>query len=137
MTSSYYHQCLKCNIYVELSITTCCFCAAHLSCGLSSAWHHHWAKHFNQVYCAARLQTLSLFALDVLVTLTNTMRPRQDGQHFSDDFFKCFFFNYMTFVVYFTEFCSKRLDKNIPAMAQIMAWRRRGDIGEASNEVFA
>ena len=59
----------------------------------------------------------------------NTLRPRQNGRHFPDDIFKCFFLNENVWI-YITislKFVPKGLINNIPALVQIMAWRRPGD----------
>ena len=71
------------------------------------------------------------------VVALNTLRPRQNGRHFPDDIFKWIFLNKnvwisikisLTFVPtgpisnYFINIIS-----NIPALFQIMAWRRPGD----------
>ena len=59
----------------------------------------------------------------------NTLRPRQDGRHFADDFFTCIFFNEK--LLYLIKFLLKYVRKgpidNNPALVQIMAWRRPGD----------
>ena len=51
-----------------------------------------------------------------------TLRPRQNGRHFTDDVFKC---------IFLINFSLKSLLKgpinNIPALVQKMAWRRLGD----------
>ena len=59
----------------------------------------------------------------------NTLRPRQDGRHFADDIFKYIFLNENVWfpIKISLKFLPKRLFKNIPALVQIMAWRRSGD----------
>ena len=59
----------------------------------------------------------------------NSMRPRQNGRNFADDIFKCIF---ESEIVWFSieislKFVPKGPIDNIPALVQIMAWRRRGD----------
>ena len=59
----------------------------------------------------------------------NTLRPREIGCHFADDIFKCIF---LTENVWFPieispKFVPKGPINNIPALVQIMAWRRPGD----------
>ena len=59
----------------------------------------------------------------------NTLRPRQNGRHFADDPFKRIFFK-ETLRISFKislNFVLKGPINNIPALVQIMAWRRRGD----------
>ena len=57
------------------------------------------------------------------------MRPRQDGRHFPDDNFKCIFLNEDVWIMIkiSLNFVSKDPINNIPALVQIMAWRRPGD----------
>ena len=59
----------------------------------------------------------------------NTLRPRQNGRHFPDDIFKCIFFNenVLISIKISLKFVPKRQINNIPALVQIMAWRRSGD----------
>ena len=59
----------------------------------------------------------------------NTLRPRQNGRHFPDDIFKCIFLNENVWIS--IKISLKLVPKgpinNIPALVQIMAWRRPGD----------
>ena len=59
----------------------------------------------------------------------NTLRPRQNGRHFADDVFKGIFFNENVWIsIKISLMCVPRGPiNNIPAMVQIMAWRRPGD----------
>ena len=59
----------------------------------------------------------------------NTLRPRQNGRHFADDRFKCILLNENLWITikHSLKFVSKDLINNIPALVQIMAWRRPGD----------
>ena len=59
----------------------------------------------------------------------NTLRPRQNGRNFADDFFKCIFLNKNDWIPIKIplEFVSKGPINNIPALAYIMAWRCPGD----------
>ena len=59
----------------------------------------------------------------------NTLRPRWNGQHFADDTFKRIFFNedvWISIKISLT-FVPKGPIYNIPALVQVMAWRRPGD----------
>ena len=59
----------------------------------------------------------------------NTLRPRQNGRHFADDIFKCIFLNvnvWMPIKISLKLFPQGPIN-NIPALVQIMAWRRPGD----------
>ena len=59
----------------------------------------------------------------------NTLRPRQNGRHVSDDIFKCIFLNENVWILLkiWLKFVPKVWINNIPALVQIMAWRRPGD----------
>ena len=59
----------------------------------------------------------------------NTLRPRQHGRHFADDIFKCIFMyeNIWIPIKISLKFVPNGPINNIPALVQIMAWRRSGD----------
>ena len=59
----------------------------------------------------------------------NTLRPRQDGRHFADDVLKCIFLNQNVWILLKIrlKFVPRGPINNIPALVQIMAWRRPGD----------
>ena len=59
----------------------------------------------------------------------NTLRPRQNGRYFADDTFKLIFFNENVgiSIKISLKFIPKVRINNIPALVQIMAWRRPGD----------
>ena len=59
----------------------------------------------------------------------NTLRPRQNGCHFPDDIFKCIFLNENAWISIkiSLKFVPKCPINKIPALVQIMAWRRSGD----------
>ena len=83
------------------------------------------------------MQTYSIIRLDVLrncrvageMRPINTLRPRQNGRHFADDIFKCIFLNEnVWFLIKISlNFVPKGHINQIPALVQIMAWRRPGD----------
>ena len=59
----------------------------------------------------------------------NTLRPSRNEQHFTDDIFKRIFYNenvWISLKIPLT-FVPKGPINNIPALVQIMAWRRSGD----------
>ena len=60
---------------------------------------------------------------------SNTLRPRQNGRHFTDDIFKRIFYNENIWIPIkiSLKFVPKVSINNIPALVQIMAWRRSGD----------
>ena len=59
----------------------------------------------------------------------NTLRPRQNGRHFADDIFKCIFLNENVWIPIkiSLKFVPKGPINDIPALVQIIAWRRLGD----------
>ena len=59
----------------------------------------------------------------------NTLRPRRNRRHFADDIFKCIFLNENEWISLriSLKFVPKGPINNIPALVQIMAWRRSGD----------
>ena len=59
----------------------------------------------------------------------NTLRPRQNGRHFSDDTFERIFLNENARILFkiSLKLVPKGPINNIPALVQIMAWRRPGD----------
>ena len=59
----------------------------------------------------------------------NTLRPRQSGRYFADDIFKCIFLNENAWISLkiSLKFDPKVRIDNVPALVQIMAWRRPGD----------
>ena len=64
-----------------------------------------------------------------MANFINTLRPRQHGRHFADDSFKRIFFNENVgiSIKISLKFVHKGPINNIPALVQIMAWRRPGD----------
>ena len=64
-----------------------------------------------------------------VITFLNTSRPRQNGRHFADDTFKRIFLkeNVRISIKISLKFVPKSPINNIPALFQIMAWRRPGD----------
>ena len=59
----------------------------------------------------------------------NTLRPIQNGRHSPDDIFSSIFLNekVWTLIKISLKFVPKGPIDNIPALVQIMAWRRLGD----------
>ena len=62
--------------------------------------------------------------------IVNTLRPRQNGRHFADDIFKYNFLNenFWIPVKISLKFVPKGPINIIPALVQIMAWRRQAII---------
>ena len=61
--------------------------------------------------------------------IVNTLRPRHNGCHFADDIFKCIFFYENVWIPnkISLNFVPKGPINYIPALVQIVAWRRSGD----------
>ena len=59
----------------------------------------------------------------------NTLRPGQDGRHFTDGIFASIFINENCCILikFSLKYVRKDLMDNNPALVQIMAWRRSGD----------
>ena len=59
----------------------------------------------------------------------NTLRPRQNGRHFPDAIFQWIFLNENIWISHKIplKFVPRGPINNIPALVQIMAWRRPGD----------
>ena len=59
----------------------------------------------------------------------NSLKPRPNRRHFADDIFKCIFENENECISprISLKFVPKVRINNIPALVQIMAWRRPGD----------
>ena len=63
------------------------------------------------------------------IWIFNTLRPRPTGRHFADDVFTCIFLNENVWIPIkiSMNFVPKGPINIIPALVQIMAWRRPGD----------
>ena len=61
--------------------------------------------------------------------MVNTLRTRQNDHRFTDDTFKGIFLNenILILIKISLKFVPKGPINNIPALVQIMAWRRSGD----------
>ena len=62
--------------------------------------------------------------------VNNALKPRQNGCHFPDDIYKCIFMNENVPVQIWIKIPLKFVPKGpintIPALVQVMAWRRPG-----------
>ena len=63
------------------------------------------------------------------IITVNTLRPRQNGRHFPDDIYKSIFLNEnaQISIKFSLKFVPRGPINNIPALVQIMAWRRLSD----------
>ena len=63
------------------------------------------------------------------ITISNTLKPRQNGHRFADDTFKRIFLNenVRISIKISLKFVPSGSIDNIPTLVQVMAWRRPGD----------
>ena len=92
-------------------------------------WHQHDFHGLNSDSTCRIISSLRPNLSWVSRVLVNTLRPKQNGRHFADDTFKCIFLNanVRISIEISLKFVFKGAINNIPALVQIMAWRRPGD----------
>ena len=80
------------------------------------------------LYFYTKMGPWNLLQHKLLHIILNTLRPRQNGRHFPDDIFKWIFLNENVWISLkiSSKFVPKVWINNIPALVQIMAWRRPG-----------
>ena len=101
----------------------------------SSVKFHLNSKAFNREHApeptahASSTKPFSKFDAKWKKLRVNTSRPRQNGRHFADDTFKRIFLNENVRISIKTslKFLPEDPINNIPALIQLMAWRRSGD----------
>ena len=78
-------------------------------------------------YCLVRSDQRTI--TEVNVSVFNTLRPKQNGRHFANAIFKCILLNENVWIPIkiSLKFVPQGPINNIPALVQIMAWRRTGD----------
>ena len=85
----------------------------------------------NQYWYAGSLPLTLTYLLSNVTQhpLKNTLRPRQNGQYFPDNIFKCIFLNEKVCILINNslKFVPKGPINNIPAFVKIMAWCWPGD----------
>ena len=117
------------DIYFELRYLSCQDVSYDMPLTVWSSWriwHQCKLNLHKQLRCSSSMAYLSL--VECYVSL-NSLRPRQNRRHFADDVFKCNFLNENVWspIQVSLKFVPKRSINNIPALVQIMAWRRPGD----------
>ena len=91
-------------------------------------WKFFWRKiHLHQHFLSflgTEMQQVKFFLMEI-----NKLSLRQDGRHFPDDIFEWIFLNenLCISIKVSLKFDPKCPISNIPALVQIMAWRRTGD----------
>ena len=97
-----------------------------------------WIQKLSFLFCRQKVHITiltSFFLIDEIaefchkVIFINTLRSRQNGRHFPNDIFKCIFFSENVWISFkiSLRFVPNGPINNIPALVQIMAWRRPGD----------
>ena len=101
---------------------------------LSSLGLAREAKYFKNSYCSVNYCQFNEMALlwrhsGYTLLSGNSLRPRRNEQHFADDIFKHIFVNENVWIStkISLKFVPNSPNNNIPALVQIMAWRRSGD----------
>ena len=102
--------------------------------------YHYTSGNAYQLYIAStpsRFWPSSASACFVWISLwggttwhdVNTLRPRQNGRHFSDDIFKCIFLNKNMWISIkiSLQFLPKSPINNVRTLIQIMVWCRSGN----------
>ena len=82
------------------------------------------------LFCRKNLKTIhSKLPSNLRGQWVNTLSPRQNGHRFADDTFKRIFLNENVWILIKNslKFVPKGPINNIPALVQIMAWRRSGN----------
>ena len=113
------------------------------SCVNLTSWHfshdgtmHNMVSHMDTYYHSHQnvkpddLLVIILYpCLSCIPEVVSTLRPRQHGRHFADDSFKRIFLseNIRISIKISLKFVHTGPINNVPALVQIMAWRRPGD----------
>ena len=94
-------------------------------------WHWRFSKHS---WCYGENCTLVDTELFIHLLL-NTLRPRQNGRHFTDDILKGIFVNenVRISIKMSLKFVPKGTINNIPVLVQIITWHRPGDKPSSKN----
>ena len=100
--------------------------------GGQKSWR--WKNRKRSFVCMDRCIQCASYLLAFAATLSrqvliNRLRPGRNGRHFPDNIFKCIFLNEnVWFSIKFSlKFVPNGPTNHIPALVQIMAWRRSGD----------
>ena len=101
-----------------------CFVSCHFR---ENIWHksHRILCH----HCLASLFCTARSAQYISNMFVNSLRPRKNRHNFAHDVFKCNLLNENVWIPIklLLEYVPKGPINNIPALVQIMAWRRTGD----------
>ena len=104
--------------------------------GVQSTSSQHWSSWWLGAYLVTCshylnhrwLRSITPYGITIL-QWDNTLRLRQNGRHFADDTFNRIYVNenFRISTKFSLKFVPKGPINNIPALIQIMAWRRPGD----------
>ena len=125
------------NIVVGIWLMIICY-LAKIS---QKRYKYHWFQYYNSYFehlsvsengtRPAKMAWCLARAMCVIIELisVNSLRSRQNRRHFADDVFKCNFLNENVWIPIkiSLKFVPKGPINNIPALVEIMAWRRPGD----------
>ena len=112
------------NIVHDQTSTVMTYCDHSKKHNKADSVHYVW----NRMYLYIMEETVKI-CVGCVCGCFNTLRPRQDGRSFADDDLKCIFLNENVWIPIkiSLKFVPKDPVNNIPALVQIMAWRRPGD----------
>ena len=91
-------------------------------------WRFDTCKKKSEDFCPG-VYIRAVSVSEIVTCFINALRPRQNECHFADDIFKCILLNENVWIPIKISmmFVPEGLIYNIPALVQIMAWRRPGD----------
>ena len=106
-----------------------------MMCSLIWVWTNSWTntgdtgdlrRHYSHYDVIVMLWSILSISSTHCCHFFNTLRPKQNERNFADDIFKCIFLNENVWISskISLKFVPKGPNNNIPALVQIMAWRR-------------
>ena len=116
------------NVFTELSFRDTVNVSHRINNG--RLWNAIYTiRYMRELYQTFTGKISQWMAENVVMFTFNTLRPRQNERHFADDIFKCIFVNENVWIWVKISLKSVSMGpiNNIPALVQIMAWRRPGD----------
>ena len=104
----------------------------YYTCTYSTHTHYSSSNVTHFIYSSIDSKCISLLHIPIVTNIAyfsfNKLRPRQNGQHFTDDILKCIFLkeNIWILINILMNFVAVSRINNIPSLVQIMARRCRG-----------
>ena len=119
-----------CDIYINVNLKTQLpklYAHTNLSSSIDMIYIYEYI--YIYIHINWPLHTYIVFEHMSMYTHAISVRPKQDGRHFPDDIFKSIFLNENVWISIkiSLKFVPRGPLNNIPALVQIMAWRRPGD----------